>query len=297
MLSACSGSPQDSAQKDTQASAATSCASSTVVSFPIPQNPLFTLDPIGPLSDVTCDWQHYQPAQRFCVKLDDAELTPGGTGPTPGNGSDPACAQSGFAPDDTGLYIVDIDTPILCPGCRRYFIDLSNIPAPDDSSGATAHGHAFYALASFNFSYTIDPYAHSPNTKNFTNDALVTPPGTPLQTVIGATDMYDKAYVTHTTKFAHTGVQGPYYIGPWYVNRDGERIHGVYLDVDVTDAVSLGNPQLNALRYLVGYNSGRLSCPDNLLANYAGADFLYAGCVDQPGTSSIALDPLDDEAR
>ncbi len=162
---------------------------------------------------------------------------------------------------------------------------------PDDSSGLTAHGHAFYALASFNPTYTVDPYAHSPNTKNFTNDELVSPPGTPLPMLIGITDTYDKAYVTHTTKFAHTGIQGPYYIGPWYVNRSGERIHGLYLDIDVMDAQDLGNPNLNAIRYLVGYNSGRISCPDNLLSQFAAGDFLYAGCVEQPGTSSYALDP------
>ncbi|MEQ1440133.1 hypothetical protein AAG565_12285 [Fontimonas sp. SYSU GA230001] len=261
------------------------CVLSAEVRYPIPDSPLFTLDPLGPLQDVTCAWTHYQPAGTFCVKLDAAELTPGGTG-TLTDGRDPACASSGFDADATGLYKVAIDTPPLCPGCRRLFIDLGQIPE------GGARGHAFYAIASFNPSYTIDPFAHSPNTKNFTNDELVSPPGTPLAMLVNAGDAYFKAYVTHTTRFAHTALQGPFYIGPWYVNRDGQRINGVYVDVDVASAQNLGTAELNAMRYVAGYNDGTASCPDNLLGDYAGANLLYAGCATHPGTSAVAIDPF-----
>ncbi len=263
--------------------AAVNCTPAAEVSFPIPQNPLLTLDPIGPLSDVTCDWQHYQPAAEFCVKLNAPEFTPGGTGPLTADGDDPECRLSGFNADDQELYKVKIDTPILCPGCRRFFIDMSQIPE------GRSLGHAFYAIVSFNPTYTIEPIAHSPNTKNFTNDHLLSPPGTPIAALVGAQDLYAKDYVTHTTKFAHTAIQGPYYIGPWYVNRSGERIHGLYLDVNVGDALNLGDANLNAIRYIAGYNSGL--CPDVLLG-MPGLNFLYAGCADHPGTSSIALDPF-----
>jgi hypothetical protein len=259
------------------------CTTSAVVDdFAIPENPLFTPDSMGPLSDVTCEWQRFQPADEFCVKLDAPEYTPGGAGELT-DGSDPACKFAGFSPEDTGLYKVQVDTPLLCEGCRRYFIDMSQIPE------GQSLGHAFYALVSFNPSYTIEPHAHSPNTKNFTNDYLVTPQDTPLVTVIGTLDSYLKEYVTHTTQFAHTAIQGPYYIGPWYVNRKGERIHGLYLDVNVGGATDLGDANLNAIRYVAGYNSG--ACPDALLG-MPGVDFLYAGCADHPGVSAIALNPF-----
>lgn len=262
------------------------CAPAQPLAGQIPDSPLFVLDPIGPLSDVSCDWTHYQPADAFCVKLDAPELTPGGSG-TLTDGSDPACAFAGFAPEDTGLYKVAIQTPPLCNGCRRFFIDLSQMPAENG-----ARGHAFYAIASFNPTYTINPFAHSPNTKNFTNDYFVSPPGTPLATVVNALDHYFKAYVTHTIAFAHTALQGPFYIGPWYVNREGERIHGVYVDVDVVSATDLGDANLNALRYVVGYNDGSGLCPDNLLGDFSGFNFFYFGCAVRPGTSSIALNPF-----
>lgn len=262
--------------------AASNCEPAAQVDFPIPDNPLFTPDSMGRLADVTCDWQRYQPAAEFCIRPDAPEYTPGGSGVLT-DGSDPACRFAGFAGDDSGLYKVQIETPILCPGCRRLFVDLSQIPE------GQSLGHAFYAIVSFNPTYTIDPIAHSPNTKNFTNDHLLSPPGTPVATIVGAIDLYAKEYVTHTTKFAHTAIQGPYYIGPWYVNRKGERIHGLYLDVNVGDALDFGEPNLNAIRYIAGYNSG--VCPDALLG-MPGLNFLYAGCADHPGVSRVALDPF-----
>lgn len=284
VLAGCGSSGPGAATEQSALDGASNCVPATAIATPIPDTPVFALDPMGPLSDVTCDWKHYQPAAAFCVKPDAPELTPGGTGPLSAVGSDPECAFSGFAPDDKSLFLVRIDTPILCPGCRRFFVDLS--------MATVAHGHVFYAIASFNPTYTIDPIAHSPNTKNFTNDYLVSPPGTPLATLVHDLDQYFKAYVTDTDKFAHTGAQGPYYIGPWYVNREGERIHGLYVDVDVADAQNLNDPNLNALRYLAGYNSGTPSCPDNLVDSFTDFDLLYFGCNDRGGTSSIALNPF-----
>lgn len=285
LLAACGSDDKPGPASPDVAAGGEACPPSAQVDYPIPDTPVFTLDPLGPLTDVTCEWTHYQPASTFCVKLDAVELTPGGTG-TLTDGRDPACASSGFAADETELYKIAIDTPPLCAGCRRLFIDLAQIP----ENGA--HGHAFYAVASFNPTYTIDPFAHSPNTKNFTNDELVSPPGTPLATLVYAGDTYFKAYVTHTTKFAHTALQGPFYIGPWYLNRDGERINGVYVDVDVASAQNLGAADLNTIRYVAGYNDGTPTCPDNLLGDYAAADLLYAGCATHPGTSRIAIDPF-----
>jgi hypothetical protein len=253
-----------------------------------PESPAWQLDPIGPLVDVTCDWQRYQPAEVSCVKLDGIEYAPGGVGVLT-DGSDPACQFSGFAEDETGLYRVEIPNPILCAGCRRMFIDFARIPA-DSGLLYYAHGHAFYHVSSLNPFYTIEPVSHSPNTKNFYNDKLVSPPGTPVETLIGAIDTHDMAYVTDTKYFVHTAIQGPHYIGPWYVNRDGERIHGIYLDVNVGDAMSLGSPQFDQFFYQVGYNSGQVYC--NPIAPATDADILYGGCVDRPGGSRDAYDPF-----
>ena len=60
---------------------------------------LFHEDGIGPILDVTSDWQHYQPASAFCIQPDVPEYAPGGTGATD-TGADPVCRFSGFAPND-----------------------------------------------------------------------------------------------------------------------------------------------------------------------------------------------------
>ena len=239
---------------------------------------------------MSCNWQHYQAAAAFCILPDGPQYTPGGHGGTT-TGSDPACKLSGFRPGDIGLYKVQISAPPLCAFCRRYFIDLSKAK-PD------VRGHAFYAIASVNDSYTIDPVAHSPNTKNFTNDHLLaTPPGTVVQLLMGKIDLYLKAYVTDSLHFVHNDLQGPYYAGPWYVNSAGQRIQGVYVDVNIAVPVVLGNPKLDALRYLAGYDNGLLPCPDELNPALSDADFLYAGCVDHVAASSTAYDPLNKHAQ
>jgi hypothetical protein len=79
--------------------------------------------------------------------------------------------------------------------------------------------------------------------------------------------------VTDTAQFVHTAIQGPYYIGPWYLNRAGRRIDGVYFDVDVAEPTALPNPQLNAIGYAAGFDSGRL-CPSS------DPDAPYGGCID-----------------
>jgi hypothetical protein len=238
----------------------------------------FQADSMGPMTDVTAHWQRYQPARSFCIRPNAPQYTSGRSGAN-ATGADRACRRSGFRASATGLVKVKIRAPVLCPGCRRLFIDFSKIPA---SGGA--HGHVYYHLYSGNLTYTVDPVAHSPNTKNFTNDKLVTPDGSLQEVLISAFDLHAIAYVADTSHFVHTAIQGPYYIGPWYLNRHGRRIKGVYLDVDVEDAAQFPSAQLNEIGYVDGFNSGTL-CPSD-------ADALYVGCVDSFSFSTSAVDPF-----
>jgi hypothetical protein len=245
----------------------------------------FQQDSLGPIRDVTAHWRTYQPANVFCIKPDVSEYTPGGIGPTV-TGRNAACRHSGFRRSVKGLVVVRVRTPILCTGCRRLFIDFSKIPKTDSPPQYYARGHSFYRLASPNFTYTVDPLDHSPNTKNFTNDKLLAPYGSPQERVIGAMDLHQMfGYVADTTHFVHTQIQGPYYIGPWYVNRSGRRIHGIYLDVDVNDASKYpGGTQSNEIGYADGFNSGRM-CPRS------DDDSFYGGCVDWWGFSTSTVNP------
>jgi hypothetical protein len=294
VLAGCSSSSQTQVGGDVPDVPDEECVTSTQLAAPEPpESPAFLIDPIGTLTDVTCDWQHYQPAAQFCVKLDGIEFAPGGTGVLT-DGHDPACADSGFAADETGLYKFDFAVPTLCPGCRRMFVDFTTIP-PDEPGAQLfyAHGHAYYRIESANQTYTVEPIAHSPNTKNFYNDKLVSPPGTPVETFVGAADTHDMAYVTDTVHFIHTAIQGVHYIGPWYVNRDGERIHGLYLDVNVGDATSGGNPSYDAFFYQSAFNSGQDTCFANGVPMTTDGDLLYGGCVDRIGGSREAYDPFE----
>jgi hypothetical protein len=240
----------------------------------------FQFDSLGPISDVTAHWQRYQPARAFCIRPNAPQYTPGGTGATD-TGSDRACRRSGFPASATGLVRVAIRAPVLCAGCRRLFIDFSKI----GSGSRYAHGHVFYRLASANFSYTFDPLAHSPNTKNFTNDKLLVPEGSAQEPIVWALDLHQFAgFTSDTARFVHNAIQGPYYTGPWYVNRHGRRIWGVYLDVDVADATRYSSAQLNELGYVAGFNSGSLCQSDG--------DLLYAGCADAWSFSASAVDPF-----
>lgn len=234
---------------------------------------------LGPLRDVTSGWRSYQPASAFCVEPDTPQYTPGGSGAT-ATGKDPACRRSGFPRSATGLVKIQVPTPPLCGGCRRLFIDFSKIGA----GTSYAHGHAHYRLASANFTYTVDPIAHSPNTKNFTNDKLLAPSGSAQEQLLGTLDLHQAfAYVTDTAHFVHTATQGPYYIGPWYLNRAGKRVNGVYFDVDVADATSFPSAPLNAIGYAAGFDSGRL-CPSS------DPDALYGGCFDSFSLSASMVD-------
>ena len=248
-------------------------------------SPPFQNNPMGPLKDVSVNWRHYQPAGAFCIRPDVTQYTPGGAGAT-ATGHDPACRRSGFRRRAKHLVKIHVRTPAFCAGCRRFFIDFSKIPTTTAPGDGHAQGHAYYHLASFNNTYTVDPTAHSPNTKNFTNDKLVAPDGSPQAQVIGAWDFHAIEYVTDTRHFIHTKSQGPYYVGPWYLNRHGRRIHGVYLDVDVADAMQWPNPQLNGIGYIAGFNSSGL-CPND-------DDAFYAGCFDWWGMSSSTIDPFAD---
>lgn len=263
----------------------------------------FFQNPIGPMLDVTSRWQDYQPASDFCVKANVADPTDllvsaimplNSQWQANSTGTDPVCAASGFLPGDTDLYKGHIETPILCPGCRRIFFDFSQIPDNDPAQFLFfAHGHIYFRTSSFNPSYTIDPRAHSPNIKNFTNDKLVAPDDSTQERIANAIDLHDMSYVGDTVHYAHTASQGPYYIGPTYLHcDDGCRpIHGAYVDINVGDYSPLPNPTLNAIHYEAGFNSGEATCPDNL-SPYADGNLLYGGCVDHFGFSN-PNEPID----
>lgn len=302
-LAACNGSSDGGTDGSpgTQASIASpeflqSCATGGTIDTPLPELPLvvaFMVDPLGPIQDVTGCWQRFQPAEAFCIPLTATDFTPGGVGPTT-DGGEPACAFSGFGPEDENLKRIALDKPPLCEGCRRLFIDYSRIPE-DGPATHYADGHAYLMLASANFGYTSDPQAHSPNTKNFTNDTLIsdliTQPFNPLRPILGLTESYLKLFVASTGQFAHTAIQGPHYIGPWYVNRDGERIEGVYYDVDVTAGFGFyGQPELDAIQYMVGYAGGGVLCEFPI---FEDGNLLYGGCLDAFGQSSTAVVPYE----
>jgi hypothetical protein len=243
----------------------------------------FVNDPMGALHDVSSRWRHFQAAIRFCIKPDVTEYTPGGAGATL-TGRNRVCRRSGFPRRAKHLVKIHVRAPSLCGGCRRFFIDFSRIPRTSPAGDGHAQGHAYYHLASFNNTYTVRPTAHSPNTKNFTNDKLLAPDGSPQEQVIGGWDLHAIEYVTDTRHFIHNSSQGPYYVGPWYLNRGGRRIHGVYLDVNVAGAMRLPDPTLNGIGYIAGFNSGG-ACPSD-------DDLLYAGCFDWWGMSSTTIDPF-----
>lgn len=247
-------------------------------------------DPLGPLVDVTSDWQAYQPSGDFCVRPTVFEF-PATTETS--TGLSPACAASGFGPSDSGLYEVKISTPPLCKGCHRLFIDYAEIGAGTQSA-PTAHGHSYFRLMSFNQGYKVPPVGHSPNIKNLNNDFLVSPPGTPISTATAAADQYDWAYTGDTANFGHIAAQGPYYVGPWYLNTAGQRVYGAYLDVDLSGAVNLPESQLNVIRYAAGFDSSPATCADAELggAEYTDGNYFYGGCVNAFGASSPpGIDP------
>jgi hypothetical protein len=245
--------------------------------------PPFQQNPMGPMRDVTKHWRDYQPGTAFCVKPDVKQYTPGGDGAT-ATGRDRACRRSGFRKSATRLVKISVRTPGLCAGCRRLFIDFSKIPKKNAPPLYYAHGHVYYHLASGNPTYTGDPIAHSPNTKNFTNDKLVAPYGSPEEQAAGAFDLHAISNVSDTAHFIHTKAQGPYYIGPWYVNRRWQHIRGLYVDVNVADATKYPGPGVNAIYYMAGFNSGQ-ACPSD-------DDAYYGGCTDAGGGSATSVDPF-----
>ena len=261
-------------------------------SDPLPATP-FTQDPLGPLVDVTLVWTRYQPAAVFCVKPDVFQITSIGETVT---GADPDCARSGFTRTVTGLVKIEVSTPRLCNGCRRLFLDYAKIPATNDPPNFYAHGHAYFHFGSFNPSYSVEPIAHSPNVKNFTNDKLFVPDGSQQESAVWAFDTHARAYTGNTIHTVHSDAQGPYYAGPWYVNTAGRRILGAYLDVlVVTDLGPLPfDHRLNEIGYFAGFHSGEPTCPDETLGDgtYADGDAFYGGCVDRFGGGRGVVDPF-----
>lgn len=255
---------------------------------PLPETP-FTQDPLGRIVDVTDSWQRYQPSTAFCVRPSVFEVT-GDTGATE-TGEHEACRRSGFRPAHKGLYLVRVETPMLCAGCRRLFLDYTKIPDENQPPEFDSHGHVYFRLQSANPTYTVDPIAHSPNIKNLTNDKLVAPEGSQQESIFHGFDLHAMAYTGDTAYFAHSQIQGPYYVGPWYLSRSGERIRGAYLDVDVAGAEQLPDPMLNAIYYMAGFNNGEATCPDNLDPGFRDGNYFYAGCFNWFGGSTEGVDP------
>jgi hypothetical protein len=252
----------------------------------------FTQSPMGPLVDVTDVWTDYQPADAFCVGPDVFQLT--GTGPTV-DGADPDCAFSGFAPADTGLVKIEIVTPPLCNGCRRLFLDYAQIP-PNEPTVRYAHGHSYFHYGSLNPTAPVEPIAHSPNVKNFTNDKAFVPDGSVQEPLVWAFDSHNRTYTGNTAHTVHSEVQGPYYTGPWYVNAAGERIVGAYLDINVSGDLGAlpGDHRLNEIAYFAAFHSGEATCPDELIGDgaYADGDAFYGGCIDGFGAGREVIDPF-----
>lgn len=240
-------------------------------------------DPLGPLVDVTANWEAYQPSNDFCVHPTVFEV-PATT--ETATGAAPACAASGFPTAATGLYEVKIATPTLCSGCHRLFIDYSKI-GPGTSTAPASHGHAYLRLMSLNPTYTVSPLAHSPNIKNLTNDYLVAPPGSPISALTSQVDPYDMAYAGDTANYAHTAAQGPYYVGPGYLNMNGNWVNGAYLDVDLAKASRLPQEEADVIRYAAGFDSSPSTCADAALfgPTYTDGNYFYGGCVNAFGAS------------
>lgn len=240
-------------------------------------------DPVGTISDVTANAAYYQPAAQFCVPDQVYEFP-----------ADSDLGTSSACPHQVDI-TVGATTPQLCPTCVRLFIDYAK--AQPNALGESSSGHVYYRLISPNPSYYSAPTAHSPNIKNFTNDYLVAPPGSPQSTAAGAVDPHLLAYAGETAHYAHTGEQGPYYIGPAYLNQYGDWINGAYIDVDLAKATQLGSPALDSISYAAGYNANPQACPDTALgtaigtSQYDDGNYLYGGCVNFGGYSAESVDP------
>lgn len=253
-------------------------------------------DPLGPLVDVTEDWEGYQPADCFYVDPNVFEFSrDDGSDDAFGDADEPDdCVRNDVVDEDgDGLYRVEIETPPLCPGCHRLLVDYSKIPPESDPPDDYARGHAYVSFRSPNPTYTADPRSHSPNIKNVRNDEFFVPPGAPWERLAHGFDLYAMSYAADPANTAHTAAMGPYYIGPWYVNREGVTILGAYLDVDAVSAEDLRNPRLNEIRYGAAFNSGEATCPDNVLfgGDFADGNYGYGGCIDRFGGSSRGVNP------
>ena len=119
----------------------------------------------------------------------------------------------------------------------------------------------------------------------------MSPPNSPQYAVISRIDPELLAYAADTANFAHTAAQGPYYIGPWYVNEAGQRIDGAYVDVSLAHAVDL-----QARRPSTASCTPRASTPTRRRAPtqsccgpaYADGNYFYGGCVNDAAASSAA---------
>ena len=220
----------------------------------------------GPIRDVTANWLAYQPAQAFCVKPNVGQYTPGGDGPT-GTGRDPACRRSGFARGATGL--VGDQRPHADPVPRVPAAVHRLLEDPERRQPADLLRPRARLLPA-----GVGELHATRSTRSRTAPTPRTSPTTSCSrrrarrrsSSIGGARPAPVAsgYTTDTLNFVHTAVQGPYYIGPWYVNRGGRRIYGVYLDVDVADATAVpGRRQPNDDRLRRRLQLAARRCPND----------------------------------
>lgn len=266
----------------------------SLVSSQIP----FTDNPLGPIENVTSDWTYYQPATDFCITPDVYEV-PSFTGSPCAVTVGRRMASKGTVVSPgtktTGTYEVKIDTPRLCAQCVRLFIDYRKIPANDGTS-MYSHGHAYFRLMSFNFTYASDPVAHSPNIKNLTNDYLVAPPGSTNSAVTSQIDPHLLTYAADSANYAHNDTQGPYYVGPGYFNNAGTWINGAYVDVDIENAKEIGTAELDEIVYGAAFDSNPPGCLDSKVggSTYTDGNYFYGGCINWGGGDPSGVSPWPD---
>lgn len=275
--------------------------------------PQLRQDPIGELRDVTLTWRDHQPAAAFCIRPDgldaataalDDDLVHLEECPVGYVFGDDAGAAQPCPGEDPCYYKVEIETPeplATSTGFRRLFLDFTTIPADNVpfQGWFWAHGHFYFRLDSDDESYTVDATHHSPNIKNVTNDKLFVPDGSAWHGFAHSFDRRAKAYVGDTRLFHHSGVQGPYYVGPGYVSAAGQDVRGAYLDVQVVN--QLPEPGVDhTIGYWAGFDSGEtffdmsgpFACPNNNVPGLEDANALYAGCFDRIGHSDEGVDPF-----
>lgn len=230
---------------------------------------------LGPLRDVTSNWQSYQPALVQPVPISDYVADPEDAPPPAGVGvcggeaahpppPIPASTEAnalpapapGPPPGDnspfTGshycqLRYLSTDFDALCAGCRRVLVDYSAIPAGNATSpGADGHWAARFNAGS-DFTPTMPFNGHSPNVKNLCADKstlLNTAPGSDCLPALAQFDEHAMELEGDSSIFHHFPFEGRYFNGPAYLAGDGvgvpyHWVHGAYFDLNLGGAAGL----------------------------------------------------------